>query len=190
VALKCLEWGLTARLWRSGPSCFGEAVWTSVLWCRFTDEPPYSGGSLFVVDEETKLQPPKLIAFLARHGITQCGVPTPIAEALLSEPITPSLRLRNLYAGGDKLHRGLDEEAPPPPFRFFNLYGPTEATVMCTAYCVGPGRDPPPIGKPNGNTLLYVVDPNLSPVPIGVPGELLVGGVGVTRWGAPGPGHE
>jgi amino acid adenylation domain-containing protein len=65
--------------------------------------------------------------------------------------------------------------------RFFNLYGPTENTIWATvAECQADGF-PPPIGRPIQNVQLYVLDCYRQPVPVGVPGELYIGGVGVTR---------
>ncbi len=70
---------------------------------------------------------------------------------------------------------------------WLNTYGPTETSIISTWY--EPPRDlrswdpaaPLPIGGPLPNTQLYVLDRNLEPVPIGVPGELYIGGAGVTR---------
>jgi acyl carrier protein len=68
--------------------------------------------------------------------------------------------------------------------RFCNLYGPTEATIIASRYVVdqaSPQVTSIPIGRPLGNTQLYILDANLQPLPIGVPGELHIGGVGIAR---------
>ncbi len=69
--------------------------------------------------------------------------------------------------------------------RLVNCYGPTEATVGTTrsdltSVPLLPGREVP-IGVPIANARTHVLDRDCQPVPIGVPGELCIGGVGVTR---------
>jgi acyl carrier protein len=63
--------------------------------------------------------------------------------------------------------------------RFYNLYGPTECTVDATLWRIE-GREPV-IGRPIGNTRVYVLDEHLEAVPVGVRGELYIGGEAVGR---------
>jgi thioesterase domain-containing protein len=69
--------------------------------------------------------------------------------------------------------------------RWLNNYGPTESTVNASAIGYGAGTALPeqvlPIGRPLGNTRLYILDRRLQPVPIGVTGEIHVGGSGIAR---------
>ena len=71
--------------------------------------------------------------------------------------------------------------------RLLNTYGPTEATVAATkCELLEPApRDTRvrevPIGRPIENVQTYVLDQHLNPLAAGVPGELYIGGVGVTR---------
>jgi hypothetical protein len=71
-----------------------------------------------------------------------------------------------------------------PGARIIDEYGPTETVVGCSIYTVGDDFDPSspvPIGKPIGNTRMYVLDRFLAPVPAGVVGELFIAGAGVAR---------
>ncbi|WP_375540258.1 amino acid adenylation domain-containing protein [Nocardia sp. XZ_19_385] len=63
-----------------------------------------------------------------------------------------------------------------------NLYGPTEAAVSVT-YWPASVTDvrTVPIGVPQWNTQVYVLDSRLQPVPAGVPGELYLAGVQLAR---------
>jgi acyl carrier protein len=67
------------------------------------------------------------------------------------------------------------------------LYGPTETTIWSAAHRVRSGENPILIGRPIGNTRMYILDADGRPVPVGVPGELYIGGAGVARgyWKRP-----
>ncbi|KAJ1984702.1 hypothetical protein H4R33_004282 [Dimargaris cristalligena] len=61
-----------------------------------------------------------------------------------------------------------------------NLYGPTETTAFTNLAIIGP-TDDISIGGPIRNNFNLIVDDQLQLVPVGVPGELLIGGIGVAR---------
>ena len=62
-----------------------------------------------------------------------------------------------------------------------NTYGPTEAADVCASFRLTDFEHSPPIGKPNDNVELLILDDHLNLVPRGVAGELCVGGRGVGR---------
>ncbi|MEM1206468.1 MAG: amino acid adenylation domain-containing protein, partial [Acidobacteriota bacterium] len=86
---------------------------------------------------------------------------------------------RHLEAAG----RGLGSDGP---VRLWNTYGPTETTIVTTRHELTAWHPEDhggevPIGRPIDNARAYVLDPELRPLPPGIPGELAVGGPGVTR---------
>jgi hypothetical protein len=67
-----------------------------------------------------------------------------------------------------------------PGRRFYNAYGPAEGSVWVSgAFLDGTGISA--IGNAISNTKLYVLTSQQSPVPVGVPGELCIGGISVSR---------
>lgn len=84
-------------------------------------------------------------------------------------------------SGGEALPAPLARELLARADCVYNMYGPTETTVWSTMHRVGIDDDPVSIGKPIANTQVYVLDPAGELAPPGVPGELYIGGDGVTR---------
>ena len=138
-----------------------------------------SGGSIHVLDDDTRLSPPQLVQWMARNEINFSYLPTALSEAVVSEPWPAGVKFKALHTAGDRLRRRPD---PSLPFAFYNLYGPTEITVLASGQLVEPsGEGLPPIGRPIANTRLQLVDRALRPVPVGVAGEIVIGGPGVAR---------
>ncbi|HEX8560058.1 MAG TPA: non-ribosomal peptide synthetase, partial [Pyrinomonadaceae bacterium] len=121
---------------------------------------------------------------IAAHGVThlQC---TPSMARLLAadeDSLRAARSLRTLLLGG---------EALPAPLaalflegssaQLFNMYGPTETTIWSATHRVESAGGHIPLGRPVANTALYVLDGRGEPAPVGVPGELYIGGEGVTR---------
>jgi len=64
--------------------------------------------------------------------------------------------------------------------QLWNMYGPTETTVWSTVSQITSADDPILIGRPIGNTQIYLLDAQGNPVPVGSEGEIFIGGAGVT----------
>ena len=81
--------------------------------------------------------------------------------------------------GGEALPRALAEQLLPKVKALWNMYGPTETTIWSTIHRVESGDGPVPIGRPIGNSQVYLLGRYGEPVPVGVIGELCIGGAGV-----------
>ncbi|WP_237577658.1 amino acid adenylation domain-containing protein, partial [Mycetohabitans sp. B6] len=138
-----------------------------------------SGVALYLPPEAARHDRHALRDYLASHAITHATLPPALLQHgtdLLS--FGPSLTL--ILAGeapSATLVRDLADQGT-----VFNAYGPTEATVCATVW--RGARDfsgEVPIGRPIGNTRVYLLDAHSQPVPLGAVGELSIGGAGVAR---------
>jgi amino acid adenylation domain-containing protein len=136
-----------------------------------------SGAALHVPRRDALLPGDEQVEQLRSERITHAKF-TPSALAALPYADLPDLEV--VAAGGEACTAELVARWRPGR-RFVHTYGPTEATVRAACHECGdePGR--PPLGRPIANERLYVLDRALRPLPAGVAGELVVGGVPVTR---------
>jgi len=125
-----------------------------------------------------------IAAQLGRHAITHMQCTPSMAQMLVmnDEARAALSGLKHLMVGGEAFPGALAKalrEATSATIT--NMYGPTETTIWSSTEKAEPGEGTVAIGTPIANTQLYVLDERRQPVPVGVPGELYIGGDGVTR---------
>jgi amino acid adenylation domain-containing protein/non-ribosomal peptide synthase protein (TIGR01720 family) len=150
-----------------------------------------SGGCLHVMTYEMATDGRLMASYVAEHPIDVLKiVPSHLNALLASQPAGMSILPRKyLISGGEALSRELVERIAKqrPSCEVINHYGPTETTVGSLTATVSENRATRwamatiPIGRPIGNTEVYILDRHLKPVPIGVAGELYIGGAGLAE---------
>lgn len=181
------------RVAQTAPLGFDISIWQFLA-------PLLAGGQVHIIGDELAQDPPRLLPYLSRHGITVAElVPTLLRSLLeaMEQEGTDGLALRWMIATG--------EELPPataarfarlaPAVSLMNAYGPTECSDDVTHFVVSqpdPQARHLPIGWPVAGTQLYVLrqdDGHWMACPRGEAGELFVGGTGVGRGYLDDPGR-
>jgi amino acid adenylation domain-containing protein len=150
-----------------------------------------SGAALVLRTEDMSLVVPEFLEWIEREKITVLDLPTAYWHewvhhfSELKEPVPPSLRL--VIVGGEKASAkswAAWSKSVRGRVRWINTYGPTEASICVTAFEPAFEDSIPeniPVGRPFPNCRVYLLDRQLNPVPVGVPGELHVGGICVSK---------
>src|SRR5687768_8633458 len=103
-----------------------------------------------------------------------------MAELLRQGAVPPTVRTANL--AGEALQGALVERVyrQETVRRVINLYGPSEDTTFSTWADVPRDAGEPTLGRPLPGTRGHVLDGRGEHVPVGVPGELFLGGTGLS----------
>ncbi|TMC10247.1 MAG: amino acid adenylation domain-containing protein, partial [Chloroflexi bacterium] len=158
---------------------FDVSVW-EVLW------PLLAGARLVLARPGGQADSGYLADLVRERQVTTAHFVPGMLRAFVEEPASAACTsLRRVLCGGESLSAELRDRFCErlPHCQLHHLYGPTEATIDVTGGRCLPAQGPGlvPIGRPLGNTRLYVLDPGLEPAPIGVVGELYIGGVQLAR---------
>ncbi|WP_444543832.1 amino acid adenylation domain-containing protein [Nocardia pneumoniae] len=152
------------------------------LWGYFM--PLRAGAKLVVATHDGHRDPVYIAETIAAQRVTVTDfVPSMLAVFAAHTAAGAVPTLRHVFAIGEALPpetvaalRAISDAA------VHNLYGPTEAAVSITYWqASGDEFTRVPIGSPQWNSRVYVLDSRLRPVPAGVPGELYLAGDQLAR---------
>ncbi|NKY56933.1 non-ribosomal peptide synthetase [Nocardia flavorosea] len=174
------EWDMTAqdRLLQSSSVSFDASLLDIFV--------TLSLGACLVIPKPDALRDiPYISELIGRYGVTVLHmVPSLLSTFLLLPEVTEWRALRRVPVGGEALLGEVaDRFAGVFDAELRNHYGPTEAVVSATHLTVrGPqGTGMVPVGVPNRNVYVYVLDNRLQLVPGGVLGEIYLGGAQLAR---------
>jgi natural product biosynthesis luciferase-like monooxygenase protein len=126
-------------------------------------------------------------SLIEAHGVTHLQCTPSEARIILADPASHEAlgRLRTMLVGGEACPMSVARDlVANVGGAVINVYGPTETTIWSTAHVVtaddleGTGL---PIGGALANTFVRIAGPGGALRPVGAIGELLIGGLGVTR---------
>lgn len=135
------------------------------------------GGTIFVVDDETRKDARLFLQFLEQKQITESNIPPVILSSL---PQSRLPHLKTIIFGGDKITASAAAYWSQH-HRLINAYGPTENTVDATYSILTADSLPNDIGTSMDGVMSFVMDSHHRLVPDGIVGELCIGGVKLTE---------
>lgn len=141
--------------------------------------PTITGGRVVVLDSASSADGHQLVREIAEQDISLLQA-TPATWRLLIESGWNGQSGLKALCGGEPMPADLVGPLLSRCGELWNMYGPTETTVWSSIYQITDENAPILIGKPIGNTQLYVLDQNQQELPAGCEGELYIGGAGVT----------
>ena len=130
----------------------------------------WAGAAIHIIQDDIRFDLEGISQYLQKEKVTHCFMTTQMATQLvLNYPDIPGLKW--LGTGGEKM-MSMD----PPHYTLDNCYGPTETTVYVCSHFVTHNELNIPIGKPNDEVELHIVNRFGKQVPWGCAGELIVAG--------------
>ncbi|KXX75016.1 Nonribosomal peptide synthetase 14 [Madurella mycetomatis] len=151
------------------------------------------GGTVCMISRDMRGDSVALVEYMVKHGVTHtAGTPSEYTSWLRygGRDLLRSSEWRGALCGAEAFPLALLEslrELGKDDFRLFHIYGTTETTVYATQQELNWKDDglysegAVPAGLSLPNKTMYIVDEHMHLLPVGLPGEIVLGGVGVAQ---------
>ncbi|QQS35339.1 MAG: amino acid adenylation domain-containing protein [Ignavibacteriales bacterium] len=140
---------------------------------------PLITGAQLVIASKAEALDGRMLLSLLKKNITVMQATPSTWRLLIESGWNEKLNLKAL-CGGEALTRELADKLLERVDSLWNMYGPTETTIWSSCAKVEPGKENLHLGRPIANTKFYIADKNNHFCAPGVPGELLIGGDGLS----------
>ncbi|GED99905.1 hypothetical protein nbrc107696_03520 [Gordonia spumicola] len=146
-----------------------------------------NGGAVVIVPPGGHRDPWAMQRAIVEHSVTAVDLApaqlAPMVSELSADEVAAMAPVRFVFTGGEAVTPALASalHSAFPNATLFNQYGPTETVIYSTVGAVPRHADPVTIGSPTPGSIGRILDRRLRPVGPGVPGELYIGGVQVSR---------
>jgi len=146
-----------------------------------------NGATLVIIDKSKLISPKDLSDTIIKNHISIMWLTASLLNQLATVAPDVFYGINYLLTGGEALNPTIIKSilhSSKRPKHVINGYGPTECTTFTTFNVikqVSSDISSIPIGKPLANMRTYVLDKYKNLVPVGVPGELYIAGLGVSK---------
>jgi len=138
------------------------------------------GARILIMEQSATADPLQIISQIKSYNATIMQA-TPTTWQMLIDSGWSGNNDLKVLCGGEALKQSLAVKLLTKCKSLWNMYGPTETTIWSSLKEIKMVDPQITIGTPIANTQIYIVDNNFMPVPIGVPGQILIGGEGVSK---------
>ena len=152
---------------RSAPvreAVFGDICFAASLTDLYA--PGFTGGTIFMMDEATRMDMERMAAFINEHQIDRMFMGSSIGMAMLKQY---DLHLGQLILGGEKVTGATPDIAARVDV--IQQYGASEGYPIAEHHITG-HEEVIPVGTQYGDDKVYILDPSMRPVPQGQMGEI------------------
>jgi surfactin family lipopeptide synthetase A len=142
--------------------------------------PLVTGATVYIADKGVTSDPEALIHLMGEIKPSIMQATPSLWHMLFVSGWTGDSGLKVL-CGGEPLDHAIGQKILANCRELWNMYGPTETTIWSAIKQINRPGDIDVIGKPIGNTTVYILDHWRRPMPIGAVGEIYIGGAGLAK---------